>query len=442
MIFAALHVAGLAIVAALPDPLARFPLYAVGVFIATVSWIALALRLLRESAAPSRGLVVAGVVAALAGRLLLLVPPTPLSDDLHRYLWDGRVANAGINPFLHAPDSPALDFLRNETVARVNHPEIPTIYPPVAQMYFRALDRLGAGALGVRATATAFDLAAAILLAGVLRRFGRHPALALIHACCPLAILESAGGGHVDAFGVLLLAGALAAAPSTASWPRAFLAGALLGGAALVKLVPIALVPSFVVRRPASAAAALLAGVAIAGAAFLPYVDPGARIFDGLAAYARHWHFHDLFYSFGVEAGLDPFDVRRLLAGAFAFLACAAPFVVRDRAACAGVVFGAFLMLSPTVHPWYALWLAPFLPFLPRALRPAAFALVALLPFAYVSTWLAKGTGSWQEPSWSRAILWIPVTVLLAAGLLRSWSGSRALNRPADSTDGSLRARS
>jgi hypothetical protein len=225
--------------------------------------------------------------------------------------------------------------------------------------------------------------------------------------------------------------------------PRAFLAGALLGGAALVKLVPFALVPSFIARRPARAGTALLAGVAIAGVGVLPYADAGMRMFDGLAAYARHWHFHDLFYSLGVSAGLDPLDVRRLLTGAFAILACALPFVVRDRVACAGVVLFAFLMLSPTVHPWYALWLVPFLVFVPRALRPAAFALVALLPFAYVAAWLGAGTSSWEEPSWSRAFLWIPVSVLLAIGLLRSRNGSRApLTRSADSTDGALRARS
>src|SRR5689334_4625690 len=74
-------------------------------------------------------------LGAVAGLALVLAPPV-LSDDVWRYLWDGRVLRAGISPYAHAPDHPSLAFLRDAGWRRVNNPEIPTIYPPVAQILF------------------------------------------------------------------------------------------------------------------------------------------------------------------------------------------------------------------------------------------------------------------------------------------------------------------
>ena len=88
------------------------------------------------------------------------------------------------------------------------------------------------------------------------------------------------------------------------------------------------------------------------------------------------------------------------------------------------------LLLSPTVHPWYALWLVPFLPFLPRALRAGATTFVLLLPVVYVSAWQLAVTGEWSEPGWAKAIGWLPALALTAAGLLRAARASRSGQDP------------
>ena len=68
---------------------------------------------------------------------LTLLPLTPtLSDDIYRYLWDGRVQLAGVNPYAYAPDAPELMRLRTDEFASINHPSIPTIYPPLTQLAF------------------------------------------------------------------------------------------------------------------------------------------------------------------------------------------------------------------------------------------------------------------------------------------------------------------
>ncbi len=92
-----------------------------------------ALRRAHRSELDPRRLALAIVLAALAARVPLTLAAPLLSDDLYRYVWDGRVAHAGLNPFLHPPSSDALAHVRDASVwPLINHPEIPTIYPPVS----------------------------------------------------------------------------------------------------------------------------------------------------------------------------------------------------------------------------------------------------------------------------------------------------------------------
>ena len=84
-----------------------------------------------------------------------------------------------------------------------------------------------------------------------------------------------------------------------------------------------------------------------------------------------------------------------------------------------GLVLSLFLVLSPTVHPWYGLWLAPFLATLPRMIRPAAFTLVAVLPLSYVTPWWQSRSGIVEEPGWNRLLIWVPVLIVLGWELAR-----------------------
>jgi len=391
--------------------------------VATVGWL-LGVAAGRSLPRGRRALVVIFVVGA-AARALLLVPATPLSDDLYRYLWDGRVANAGRNPFERPPADPALAALRDDDVwPRINHPDVPTIYPPVAQLAFRALDGVAPTPLGVRAAFALLDLVAAALLAGVLRRRGRPAGLAVVHAWCPLAIQESAGGGHVDALGVALLVGALAVGATA-------MRGLLLGLSCLVKPVGVVLAPALLSEGPARRRAALVAGGLAALLLFAPYADAGPGLARGLLTYAEHWRFHDLAYSLVRRTGLGPNETRGLLAVALTAFAIAAPFRWRDPLAAGGLAVGVLLLLFPTVHPWYVVWLVPFLAFLPGFARAAAFVLVALAPVSYAAAWTEARTGAWAEPGWAKAAVWGPVLVALAIGIaVRRSSPAVAVGAP------------
>jgi hypothetical protein len=227
--------------------------------------------------------------------------------------------------------------------------------------------------------------------------------------------LETGGAGHVDAVGVaLLLAGLLAIEGKS---PRgAFGGGLLLGLSALVKPAAVLLAPCLL-GPGAKRRAWIVAGAAIALLLWLPYLDAGGRLTAGFRNYAENWHFNDALFSRLVAGGLSPRQARRVLGVALVAVSLVTARPGRDPLAAGGVVLGSFLALSPTVHPWYAMWLAALLPFVPLPVRPAAIALCALLPLSYATPWERCTTGVWRELGWPRAVIWGSTAALLAASL-------------------------
>ena len=103
-------------------------------------------------------------------------------DDFWRYQWEGKIQQAGFNPYTHAPDAPALEALREEFPAwhRINHRHFRTIYPPGAELVFLALS----GSFGEPAP----------LQAPVCRRRPRDRRRP-VAACCPVNLAMRARSG-------------------------------------------------------------------------------------------------------------------------------------------------------------------------------------------------------------------------------------------------------
>ena len=87
------------------------------------------------------GLIVIGFALLFRVALVATTPPT-LSDDVYRYIWDGRVSNAGTSPYAHAVDSPDLDWLESSLRGKVNHAWMASPYLPTAQALFSVVYRL------------------------------------------------------------------------------------------------------------------------------------------------------------------------------------------------------------------------------------------------------------------------------------------------------------
>lgn len=354
-------------------------------------------------------------VALLGGlifRLLLLPEPPYLSDDVFRYLWDGEVQLFGVNPYRHAPSDPAVAGIDDALRSQVNHPRVPTIYPPLAQIAFLAAAALPGGWLPLKLLWLLCDMLIAVLLWRLVPRDWRLGAWT-IYWWSPLVVVEVAWNAHLDLLGVLPLV--LAVWLARHAPQRHALIGAALGGAALVKYFAAGLLAAAArCGRPARVVAGFVALVMLL---YLPYLSVGPRMFDGLATYASAWRFND--GAFRALAWITTQSIAKVVVAIVVLWIVVGS--VRNRWSLERAAFwvtGAILVLSPTLHPWYLLWMVPLV-----AIRPGAawLYLSGSVFLAYYGLGSYQATGTWPEPGWLALAIHGPFWILLAA---EAWPGS------------------
>lgn len=403
--------AGLGDLAAHPRPFIALFVLASGGYAAAVTGVV-------RRPPPGPGHVALILAAGVAFRLLLWPVPPSLSTDAYRYLWDGWLTVSGVSPYAHAPTAPALAPFRDTVVfANLNHPDWLTIYPPGAQLLFAAVAWLAPrDVLAWKAVVLAFDALTAVLLLGWLRARGRPPAWVLLYAWHPLVVVELAGSGHLDAVALATSTAALwAAARGRTAW-----AGALLGVGTLVKLYPALLLAAVAGRRPWRAGTAA-AGVVAAG--YVLYRAEGWAVLGSVGRYLTDEEFNGTLRSL-LEPLLAPLGpggaaaARVLplagLAGLALALACRPGWPAERRAL---ALIGGYLLTTPSLFPWYALWIVPIL-----ALAPA-------WPWLYLScavalTYLVFAEPVWRIPGWVRAVEFAPLVLGLGVAAWRA--GRRA----------------
>jgi alpha-1,6-mannosyltransferase len=428
--------------------------------------------------------LLAAVVIVIALRVPLVFLPPVLSDDVYRYVHEGRGGRIALDvPYRFAPAQISLPF-DDDISSRINHKDVPAAYPPVTQLLLVVVTGIGDAIGAPLAALKAFLLALDALLIGLLFLY-RHrfedERTALTYGTHPLPLIALGLGPHLDGILALLIVGAFVvsrvpfagrAGPRTdaESHSRARMrdvaTGFLVGLAALVK--PIALLALIGLPRRAFVALGVLIGVAIPS---IPYLVLGTPLLDGLLAYGSRWRaspilfplFEALFSSWdrtrvaaavymhlhidGTSPGflleesertivklgdVGPDAIRILVDGAlFARLLSAAALVVvvalvvRSRALSGptrtAIALGAFLLLTPTLHPWYFLWVLPFGAALSS--RTIVFASVGAL--ALYSPKLVELAGQgWAESPVTVLVLLLSLT--LGAVLDRRARGARA----------------
>jgi len=338
--------------------------------------------------------------AALLVRLVLLAAEPSLSDDVFRYLWEGRTAMEGGNPYLHPPSDPIwAAWGPDEIRARVNHPGVTAIYPPLALWVFGLLGGVLYGPVMLQLAMGVADGFIAFVLARILHRRGRTLSPAWLYALHPLGAVESASSAHMESLAILSMVLAIDA------WDRrsSGVGWALLGG--MIKLLPLVLVPRMWRRQPWMVVLAGLVAVLTA----LPFADAGLSMTAGFETYIRHWSFGgNLFPVLEWILG-DYARVVALLVGALVVLRAMRVHWAPERIALwAG---GAFVLLSPTVHPWYVLW--AWVPALLCGVR-AWTVLATLIPLSYMA--LASYDpflGTWEEPWWPTVLTAVPFLAVL-----------------------------
>jgi hypothetical protein len=345
---------------------------------------------------------------------LIAVPPTA-SDDVYRYLWDGRVQAHGIDPYRYPPSDTALAGLRTPDLpARVNHPDMRSIDPPGAEwLFFLSSLAGGDGLLAMKCLMLIAEGCTLLFLLLALRSAGMGEYGLALYAFSPLPILHFMVDLHVDGLAIPFLALAL--------WlrerGRTGGAAAALGGSALIKLFPLSLLPAFVasVRAKERWRSVLLVSL-IVGAAYAPYLVSGGRPFEALGAFAENWEANSSLFRLLYEAIGNNQIAHRIATGATVLLLLGIALTeLPFREKIYWSIIG-FFLLAPTVHPWYLTWVACLLPLVPGREGIAFTVLVNLAGFTLVGYRLR---GVWEQPVWALLLEYVPLYAMLLFRLSR-----------------------
>jgi hypothetical protein len=414
-------------------------------------YLAACYAVLRRTAPASRavaGVTIAIVIVFAALFRAELVAERPyLTTDTYRYIWDGRVQAAGINPYRYIPSAEELRQLRDSVIyPQINRGDYaPTPYPPLAQAIYLAVYLIYPSSVTAFKTAMSlFDLLTALAVMLVLRRLDLDPARAIIFAWHPVLVFESAHSGHVEAPFIAFLALALLAW----TYKRPALTGVSVALAAMVKFYPALLLPVFFfnsnrsaiersnMRSPRAWAAAvggsllskknllmLAAFILTVVLAYLPYWSVGTGVFGSLPNEFREEGFVDKggrYFLLVLLRSVAPIPTTFFLAvAALALGAMGLWQMVRakrdamDVARGAVALIGLYIMITTPRYSWYYAWILPFLCFVPNIawiyLTGASVLLYLLwyIPFAYPDL-----------PLWLGASLYLPTLALLVRTII------------------------
>jgi alpha-1,6-mannosyltransferase len=350
----------------------------------------------------------------------LLVPADPevLSKDMYRYIWDGRVQQKGINPYLYPPDADELNKLRDDTVyPNINRKSYPTLYPAGAELFFRLLHAtVGDSVSGYKALMTFFDVLTLFMLMSLLRVYGLEPTRLLIYAWNPLVIFEIAYSGHLEGITVfwMVLAFYLNATH------RNKLGVVSLAVSSATKLYPAILLPALL--NPGQRIKGILCFALAIALLYVPFLTAGSKVLGFLPTYLQN---PDESFNLGLKylmMKILPQLNYYLLSKLFLLALAAAGLFVFLKNKQKGqalryayLLTGLLILLMPAaLHAWYLIILIPFLSFYPAIAWLIFSGTVSLSYLKYVNP-------AGNMPPAVLILEYAPLLALLAGGYLLKW---------------------
>ena len=370
-------------------------------------------------------------------RVLMLFSAPILEDDYYRYLWDGAVTANGINPYEYSPEEvlggtgipTELSELAEESgeiIHGINHPEVRTIYPPIAQAFFALSYWLDSWSLiSWKLILIVFDLATLSLIFNALGILKLPSSYLIIYWWNPLLLKEIFNSAHLD---VLVFPFVLSAI-IMASQNRYIRSTVTLIIGMGIKLWPVFLLPILlrpIISKPKELLSALVVAVISIGVLFLPIYLSGLDNSSGFIAYGQSWQNNDSAFRILIyisELSLDllhyetfhkytvaRFLVIALIAIWIAYITLGKTFKNEDLFKKSLLIIAFVFLISPTQFPWYYTWLIPFLAIKPRF---SLLLLTALLPMYYLRYYFEPRG---EIEIFTHLIVWVefvPVWILL-----------------------------
>ncbi len=329
----------------------------------------------------------------------------PESDDVYRYLWEGKLVAAGESPYAYPANHPYYLSYRDAYWEAMNHKDKLTVYPPLTEWLFAVIGSVAYTPWAFKIFFIIADLCAIGVLIALCSRYELAFRNVLIYALNPLALFAIAGEAHFDALLILaILLSVWFAQDRKFSW-----AWFWLGMAIQIKIIAIALLPLYLWRCQWQKSWIILIPLAVPSLHFMTTL-PG--LLQGL------WHFG------GVSAFNGPIHgpLSALLAGNTAsatvilmvLFGVVVLWIIRSIASLPKAVYltlAALVLFLPVVHYWYILWVIPFIVLFPGL----SWLVLSFTSGAYFfSVFSAEQGEEWMLPIWAMWMIWLPFLLLLA----------------------------
>lgn len=346
-----------------------------------------------------RSVLLAIWVPAALLRILLL--PTVVSDDVSRYLFEGKLVRAGISPYVQTADADSLMQYRDDQWATINHKDKLTAYPPLAQLIFASI---GFFSYQLMMFKLVFVLADLLVLGAILKLLGcRGISLSFsgFYALNPIVLIAYAGEGHFDSLMLAALLWGLCAYESGRKHWAVILASIATG----IKWITLPLIPFFFGKRFWFGLLIAMVTLVLPGIFFW---DSIPSLLQGLLVFGGKSHFNGPLYGFLLESvELPRFACSGIVLSVFSTVVFWR-WIIRDYAPIDGHlrwILGTLIFVSPIVHFWYLAWILPLICLYP-SLPWLTFSVTA---GCYFFVWInANGSMGWGLNLWQQGLFWGP----------------------------------
>ncbi|MGJ8655464.1 MAG: glycosyltransferase [Akkermansiaceae bacterium] len=354
----------------------------------------------------SQKTTIALVILVCMGARLALIPSAG-SDDVNRYLWEGKLTELGVNPYASTGDDEQYEPYRDKFWIQMNNKERPTAYPPLAMQVFRGINRFGYGEMSYKWVFLIADMAVIILLMILLNHYQSPLRWALFYGLSPLSLLSSAAEGHFDVVMVFAFTFALLAAVKKWAIP----CGIAIGLAVGVKIMAAVVAPIILWRMGWKA---MLAAALTLLLPLLFYWGDLSSVLNAIFLFGSGGAFNGSLHQL-LRALLDSSTQASLIMAAVYMLIWILAFWVQLRGRLLTslmIAFGGLLLLSPIVHFWYLSWVLPLVAIRPRL----SWLTLSVSCSVYFMVWdeLEKN-GYWGLPLWARWAFWLPFILIFLA---------------------------
>ena len=304
-------------------------------------------------------------------RVLLIASVPKLSDDIFRFVWDGRLLTALEDPYKHLPAyflDQNIEGIDEALFARLNSKEYFSVYPPLNQIIFFVGALFSPNSIiwstvVIRVVLLIFELGNIRLIQKLLAHYQLPQKYGLIYALNPLVILEVTGNLHFEAIVIFFLLQALwYYEQDKLHWSAVF-----FGLSVATKFIPLIVLP-LLLRKIGFKKTAIYGLIVISTVAvsFLPLINTAHvwAIWDSMSLYFQKFEFNGSIYYLARWYGFETAGHNIIAQSGkwmmYATFGCIVLYslLARKRADWPKQmvwVWLLYLLFATTVHPWYVI---------------------------------------------------------------------------------------